>query len=178
MCGIAGIFRASGGAEADQASLSAMLRCMAHRGPNGQGTFADGPVTMGMVRLSIIDLAGGQQPLYNEDKSIALVCNGEVYNFVELRADLEARGHTFRTGSDLETLTHLYEDHGDDFVQHLRGMYAGALWDAKRCISTSPTAWWSSHRNCGRCSPGPMCPGNSTRRRSTTTSTSPTRSSR
>jgi asparagine synthase (glutamine-hydrolysing) len=132
MCGIAGIFRASGGAEADQASLSAMLRCMAHRGPNGQGTFADGPVTMGMVRLSIIDLAGGQQPLYNEDKSIALVCNGEVYNFVELRADLEARGHTFRTGSDLETLTHLYEDHGDDFVQHLRGMYAGALWDAKR----------------------------------------------
>ncbi|HEX8878125.1 MAG TPA: asparagine synthase (glutamine-hydrolyzing) [Phycisphaerales bacterium] len=132
MCGIAGIFRASGAGEADRASLSDMLRCMAHRGPNGQGTFADGPVTMGMVRLSIIDLAGGQQPLYNEDKSVALVCNGEVYNFVELRADLEARGHTFRTGSDLETLTHLYEDHGDDFVHHLRGMYAGALWDAKR----------------------------------------------
>jgi asparagine synthase (glutamine-hydrolysing) len=132
MCGIAGIFRASGGAEADRASLAAMLHCMAHRGPNGEGTFVDGPVTMGMVRLSIIDLAGGHQPLYNEDKLVALVCNGEVYNFVELRADLEARGHRFRTGSDLETLAHLYEDHGDDFVQHLRGMYAGALWDAKR----------------------------------------------
>ncbi|MBY0113439.1 MAG: asparagine synthase (glutamine-hydrolyzing) [Phycisphaerales bacterium] len=132
MCGIAGIFRATGVGEADRASLKAMLCAMPHRGPDGQGTFVDGPVTMGMVRLSIIDLAGGQQPLYNEDKSVTLVCNGEVYNFVELRAELERRGHRFRTSSDCETVAHLYEEHGDDFVQHLRGMYAGALWDAKR----------------------------------------------
>lgn len=132
MCGIAGIFRAAGVGEADRASLRAMLCAMPHRGPDGSGTFADGPLAMGMVRLSIIDLAGGQQPLYNEDRTLALVCNGEVYNFVELRAELERRGHRFRTSSDCETIVHLYEEHGDDFVTHLRGMYAGALWDVKR----------------------------------------------
>lgn len=132
MCGIAGIFRATGAIETDRAALGVMLRCMPHRGPDGSGVFHEGPVAMGMVRLSIIDLAGGHQPLYNEDKSVALVCNGEAYNFVEVRADLERRGHRFHTHSDLETINHLYEDHGDDFVQHLRGMYVGSLWDAKR----------------------------------------------
>jgi asparagine synthase (glutamine-hydrolysing) len=132
MCGIAGIFRPSGAIDADHVALGRMFNAMRHRGPDGEGRFSDGPLTMGMVRLSIIDLAGGQQPLYNEDKTVALVCNGEVYNFVELRADLERRGHRFRTNSDCETIAHLYEEYGDDCVQHLRGMYACALWDAKK----------------------------------------------
>lgn len=87
---------------------------------------------LAMRRLSIIDLDGGWQPLYNEDDTLALVANGEIYNFVELRKDLEARGHRFNTHSDCETILHLYEEHGLEFVQHLRGMYAFALWDAKR----------------------------------------------
>jgi asparagine synthase (glutamine-hydrolysing) len=85
-----------------------------------------------MRRLSIIDLDGGWQPLYNEDRTLALVANGEIYNFVELRERLEKQGHRFNTKSDCETVLHLYEEHGLDFVQHLRGMYAFALWDAKR----------------------------------------------
>jgi asparagine synthase (glutamine-hydrolysing) len=87
---------------------------------------------LGVRRLSIIDLAGGGQPLHNEDRSVAVVANGEIYNFVELRADLEAKGHRFATGSDCETIVHLYEDHGLDFVHHLRGMFAIALWDLPR----------------------------------------------
>lgn len=134
MCGICGLVAAAPTDAGDAARVRAMNGAMVHRGPDGEGEFSDGPghVRLAMRRLSIIDLAGGWQPLYNEDKSLALVANGEVYNFVELRAMLESRGHTFRTHSDCETALHLYEDHGLDFVHHLRGMYAIALWDSRR----------------------------------------------
>lgn len=130
MCGIAGLISA----RSDRSSrpVNVMLDALSHRGPDGEGTFADGPLHMGMRRLAIIDPATGWQPLYNEDKTIALVANGEIYNFVELRRGLEARGHVFRTGSDCEVVAHLYEEHGTGFVHHLRGMFAIALWDARR----------------------------------------------
>lgn len=109
-----------------------MGRALAHRGPDGCGDYHSERLLMTMRRLSIIDLEGGWQPLYNEDRSLALVANGEVYNFVELREDLEAKGHKFATGSDCETILHLYEDHGTDCVRYLRGMFAFALWDKTR----------------------------------------------
>ncbi|GMV25519.1 MAG: asparagine synthetase B [Phycisphaerae bacterium] len=113
-----------------------MNRALFHRGPDGDGEFSDDHVHIAMRRLSIIDLEGGWQPLYNEDRSIALVANGEVYNHVELRDQLERRGHRFATHSDCETIIHLYEDHGADCLHALRGMYAFALYDirAKRVI--------------------------------------------
>src|SRR5512143_114680 len=103
-----------------------------HRGPDDEGRFVRGPLAMGMRRLSIIDVGGGHQPLANEDGSIWLVANGEIYNYRELRSELAAQGHTFRTGSDCETLLHLYETHGDDFLDRVNGMFAFALWDGPR----------------------------------------------
>ncbi|MBX3358599.1 MAG: asparagine synthase (glutamine-hydrolyzing) [Phycisphaeraceae bacterium] len=132
MCGICGIVSSAGISPRSEAAVRAMTGTMTHRGPDGDGAFAAGPVRLAMRRLAIIDLTGGWQPLYNEDESLALVANGEVYNFVELRTALEARGHQFRTKSDCETVLHLYEEHGLDFVHHLRGMYAIALWDSRR----------------------------------------------
>jgi asparagine synthase (glutamine-hydrolysing) len=140
MCGIFGVIRRGrledGGNAPGGAPIRELVRRLAehtkHRGPDGEGFYEQPQVAMGMRRLAIIDLHGGWQPLYNEDQSVALVANGEVYNFVELRKGLEARGHRFRTGSDCETIAHLYEEHGDDFVHHLRGMFACAIWDTKR----------------------------------------------
>ena len=132
MCGIAGFVskdRLGAGANILGAEL---LRGMVHRGPDGEGAFSGGHVWLGMRRLSIIDLQGGWQPLYNEDCSLVLVANGEIYNYVELRQSLLARGHTLRTGSDCETIVHLYEEHGDNCVDYLRGMFAFALWDTAR----------------------------------------------
>lgn len=109
-----------------------------NRGLQGVDTLAEyldqnpAHMFMAMRRLAIIDLQGGWQPLYNEDRSIALVANGEIYNYIELRAQLQAKGHVFRTGSDCETIAHLYEEYGLDFVQHLRGMFAIALWDMRK----------------------------------------------
>ena len=102
-----------------------------HRGPDGEGVFHDGPVALAMRRLSIIDVKGGHQPLFNEDKSVALVVNGEIYNAVELRAGLRSQGHQFRTGSDCEVIVHLYEQYDLECVRHLRGMFAFALWDSR-----------------------------------------------
>ncbi|MGI0029890.1 MAG: asparagine synthase (glutamine-hydrolyzing), partial [Nitrososphaera sp.] len=114
----------------DQIELVARLnQLLQHRGPDGAGEFHNGHVVMAMRRLSIIDLNTGWQPLYNEDRSLVLVANGEVYNFIELRQQLENRGHRFNTRSDCETILHLYEEHGDRCVDHLRGMFAFALWD-------------------------------------------------
>lgn len=131
MCGIAGVI-----GEADPlvrcGIVDAMLSAMTHRGPDGVGRHAEESITLGMRRLSIIDLTGGWQPLYSEDKSIVVVANGEIYNHVELRKTLEAKGHEFSTFSDCEVIAHLYEDHGADFVDHLRGMFAIALWDSRR----------------------------------------------
>jgi asparagine synthase (glutamine-hydrolysing) len=132
MCGINVIYDPERSLSAPEALVARMNGEMVYRGPDGEGTFADGPVVLGMRRLSIIDLSGGQQPLFNEDHSLALVCNGEIYNHVELRAALVARGHRFATASDCETILHLYEEHGEACVEQLRGMFAFALWDARR----------------------------------------------
>ena len=132
MCGIAGIITQAPITPADVASVRATNERLTHRGPDGAGEFQDSHVMLAMRRLSIIDLDGGWQPLYNEDRTLALVANGEIYNFVELRERLDQLGHQFQTNSDCETVLHLYEEHGLDFVQHLRGMFAFALWDAKR----------------------------------------------
>jgi len=136
MCGIAGFFaydpaRASSPALAADI-LTAMTDVITHRGPDDSGQFVDGPVALGMRRLAIIDLNTGHQPLFNEDRSLALVCNGEIYNFRELRAALAERGHRFTTCGDMEPLVHLYEDVGTQLPTHLRGMFAFALWDSTR----------------------------------------------
>ena len=131
MCGIYGIFQLDG-APADPALMAAMGRVSVHRGPDDEGHHADGPCAIGMRRLSIIDLAGGHQPLSNADGTLWLVCNGEIYNFRELRRELEALGHRFKTGSDSEVILHGYAQHGDEFIHRLNGMFGFALWDARR----------------------------------------------
>jgi len=132
MCGIAGIALASHECEPARADVLRMTDAIAHRGPDGEGAFVAPGVGLGHRRLAIIDLAGGKQPLGNEDGSVQVVFNGEIYNYKELRRDLESRGHTFRTNSDTETIVHLYEEFGDELVQRLRGMFAFSLWDNKQ----------------------------------------------
>ena len=129
MCGIAGIV---GALVPDGSDIKAMLYALRHRGPDGQGIFSDGRAVLGHQRLSIIDLEGGRQPLHNVEGTISLVCNGEIYNYVELRRDLEARGHRFVTHSDCEVIIGLYEHYGDRLLDHLRGMFAFALWDSRK----------------------------------------------
>jgi asparagine synthase (glutamine-hydrolysing) len=123
MCGICGT---------TNGRIDAMLRALVHRGPDSGGVYTDGPVALGARRLSIIDLAGGDQPIENEDGSCVVVQNGEIYNYPELRRDLERAGHRFRTNCDTEVHLHLYEEHGDDYPRLLRGMFAVALWDTRR----------------------------------------------
>jgi asparagine synthase (glutamine-hydrolysing) len=130
MCGICGIV--SSQPEADKRITRRMNSALAHRGPDGEGEFSAPHLAMAMRRLSIIDLNSGWQPLYNEDHSIAIIANGEIYNYVELRDELEKCGHRLSTRSDIETIAHLYEDHGLDCVKYLRGMFAFALWDSKQ----------------------------------------------
>ncbi len=135
MCGIYGIIDLRGESlekAVDAGLLNAMGNVTRHRGPDDQGVYADGPCAIGMRRLSIIDLAGGHQPLKNADGTLWLVCNGEIYNFRELRTELQARGHRFLTGSDCEVIIHLYAEYGDAFIERLNGMYNFALWDVKR----------------------------------------------
>jgi asparagine synthase (glutamine-hydrolysing) len=132
MCGIAGILSDGRGPAPSPGELDAMIARLHHRGPDGQGVHADGPIGLAHARLRIIDLEGGDQPIFNEDGSVAVVFNGEIFNYVELRARLIARGHRFRTQSDTEVLVHLYEDHGERLVDHLNGQFAFALWDRQR----------------------------------------------
>jgi len=132
MCGIAGLITREHLQPGHYRRLDRMNRAMVHRGPDGEGHYHDRHVALAMRRLSIIDLAHGWQPLYNEDKTLALIANGEIYNHVELRAQLQAQGHRFSTGSDCEVIVHLYEKYGIDCVNHLRGMFAFALWDSQR----------------------------------------------
>lgn len=129
MCGIAGIV---GDTWALAEGMQRMLHALRHRGPDGEGIEQDAHAIFGHRRLSIIDLEGGRQPLTNADKSIWVVCNGEIYNYRQLRADLEARGYRFLTNSDCEVIIGLYETCGDDLLKHVRGMFGFALWDARK----------------------------------------------
>lgn len=132
MCGIAGIACTDPNRGTDESRLRRMTQIMWHRGPDSEG-FHRGPgIGLGMRRLSIIDTATGDQPIANEDGSVVVVCNGEIYNFVELRARLQAAGHRFRTQSDTEVIVHLYEEDPSAFVEQLRGMFALAVWDSRR----------------------------------------------
>ena len=130
MCGICGIATTDG--HADVEALRAMSRQLVHRGPDSSGEHVDREVALGSRRLSIIDLAGGDQPIANEDGSVVVVQNGEIYNYPSLRDELERAGHAFRTHSDTEALVHLYEELGTGFAERLRGMFAVAIWDASR----------------------------------------------
>lgn len=135
MCGICGVLDLTGAGRTNLSMVTRMCAAIRHRGPDGEGVYApsgDQNIAMGMRRLSIIDIAGSDQPLYNEDRSIALVFNGEIYNYKELRRDLIRREHALRTDGDGETIIHLYEEYGVKLFDHLRGMYAFALWDSNQ----------------------------------------------
>ena len=160
MCGIAGFAGWPLGAEEAGRSVRAMCDAILHRGPDDSGYFVAPEVALGMRRLSIIDVAGGQQPIGNEDGSVQVVFNGEIYNHHEVRRDLVGRGHRFRTRSDTETIVHLYEEMGEAFVERLRGMFAIALWDvrAKRLVlardrvGIKPLSYWVTPDGIAFCS--------------------------
>ena len=132
MCGICGIFNFGTKAPADTAALNRAAEAMAHRGPDDAGFHLDGELGLGNRRLSIIDLPGGHQPLANEDQTIWITFNGEIYNYRDLRADLISHGHQLRTSSDTETVVHLYEQYDVGCLDYLRGMFAFALWDSRK----------------------------------------------
>lgn len=132
MCGIAGIVALPGKRPPSPEQLGRMCDTLVHRGPDSQGSRIDGRVGLGMRRLSIIDLAGGDQPLFNEDQSVSLVFNGEIYNYRELRKQLEEQGHAFSTATDGEVVAHLWEEHGEQFPIYLNGMFSIALYDANQ----------------------------------------------
>lgn len=129
MCGIAGFLDLNDGKDASMATLKRMLSSIRHRGPDGAGAYYDGRACIGHARLSIIDLSGGAQPMCNEDKTVWITFNGEVFNFIELREDLLKKGHRFKTLSDTEVIIHLYEDHGAECLKYLNGQFAFAIWD-------------------------------------------------
>lgn len=132
MCGIAGIFNYRDSAPVHPLQLKSMADSMVHRGPDDEGFFVAGPVGLAHRRLSIIDIKSGHQPMSNEDDSIWIVFNGEIYNHLDIRRVLEAKGHVYRTHSDTESIIHAYEEFGHDFETHLTGMFGFALWDAPR----------------------------------------------
>ena len=132
MCGICGVFNVSSHAPIDEGHLSRMLQSMNHRGPDDHGLYINEQIGLGSTRLSIIDLAGGKQPISNEDKTLWIVFNGEIYNYRELTTFLKKRGHQFSTNSDTEVILHLYEEFGLDSIQHLNGMFAFAIWDSRK----------------------------------------------
>jgi len=132
VCGIVGIVKRDPHQAVDEPSLVRMRDVLRHRGPDGEGLWIDGGVGLGMRRLAIVDVAGGHQPMANEDGTVWIVYNGEIYNHAELRRGLERRGHCYRTRSDTETILHLYEEEGERCVERLQGMFAFALWDRAR----------------------------------------------
>src|SRR5438874_1544074 len=137
MCGIAGFVdcqeASKARSEEERAQiLESMCRVITHRGPDDQGVLLKNGVALGMRRLSIIDLAGGHQPISNEDEAVTIVCNGEIYNYRELQSILQSRGHRFRTNSDTEAIVHAYEEFGASCVNYLRGMFAFAIWDDRQ----------------------------------------------
>jgi len=132
MCGICGQLSFQSDRPVERETLSAMCKVLTHRGPDDQGIYVHGQAGLGSTRLSIIDLSGGHMPLSNEDKSVWITYNGEIYNFPRLRDRLERAGHRFSTHSDTETIVHLYEEEGEDFAGYLNGMFALAIWDQRR----------------------------------------------
>ena len=132
MCGIAGIVKLDPRETVEEARLKRMRDVLRHRGPDGEGLWIDGPIGLGHRRLAIVDVAGGQQPMANEDETVWITYNGEIYNHAALRPGLEAKGHRYQTRSDTETILHLYEEEADDCVESLQGMFAFALWDRSR----------------------------------------------
>lgn len=131
MCGILGV-QLLNGERVDRTLLNTMIGQLHHRGPDATGFYIDGPVGFAHARLSIIDLNGGHQPMHNEDQTVWITFNGEIFNYIELRNDLIQKGHRFRTQSDTEVIIHLYEEKGEDCVQYLNGQWAFAIWDKKR----------------------------------------------
>src|SRR4028119_2415790 len=132
MCGIAGVLQFDGSL-VDRTTLERMCETLVHRGPDDQGVYVAPAIGLGQRRLSIIDLSrNALAPLPNEDESVWVVFNGEIYNFQELREGLIQRGHVFRSSTDTEVIVHLYEEHGTDCLKYMRGMFAFALWDAKK----------------------------------------------
>ena len=130
MCGIVGKIDFAGPVASNV--IEGMCAAITHRGPDSRGIWYSDCAALGMQRLAIIDVAGGEQPIFNEDGSVAVVLNGEIYNFEALRSDLIKRGHAFSTRCDTEVLVHLYEEYGERLVQRLRGMFAFAIWDARK----------------------------------------------
>lgn len=152
MCGIVGVVQANTLRQFDINDVGRMADAIFHRGPDDYGLFEDQNVILGMRRLSIIDLEGGHQPIHNEDRTVWVVNNGEIYNYQRLRRTLIDRGHRFETNSDTEVLVHLYEEHGEDFLAHLEGMFAIALWDTRRRkliiardrVGMKPVYYWAN----------------------------------
>ena len=134
MCGINGILQLKNKSHPENLNktILGMSNQVIHRGPDDYGTISLGPMHMGFRRLSIIDICGGHQPIHNENKTIWSICNGEIYNYVELRNQLESKGHEFKTLSDTESIVHAYEEYGVDFVERLNGMFSIALWDSNK----------------------------------------------
>ena len=132
MCGIAGQFNFQRHEPVERETIVRMARSIAHRGPDDEGFFIAGPVGLGFRRLSIIDLAGGHQPMSNSEETVWIIFNGEIYNYKELRAELQSKGHQFRTNSDTEVIIHGYEEWGTDVFNHLNGMFGLAIWDVQK----------------------------------------------
>ena len=128
MCGICGQLNFESSAPVRRADLEAMAQSIAHRGPDDEGYFIAGPLGLGFRRLSIIDLSGGHQPMSDGEESVWVVFNGEIYNFPELKRELQSFGHVFRTNSDTEVIIHGYKQWGDDVLNHLNGMFARNAW--------------------------------------------------
>src|SRR5579871_3469915 len=132
MCGICGKLEFDFNRSVSRGLLKSMADTIQHRGPDDEGYYFSGPAGLGFRRLSIIDLATGHQPLSNEDGTVWIVFNGEIYNYQELRDQLLAKGHTFRTQTDTEVIVHLYEEFGEACVERLRGMFGFAIWDERQ----------------------------------------------
>lgn len=131
MCGITGVYDIEGRNKVDRGLIEAMADALRHRGPDDSGFYIEDNLSLGFRRLSIVDVSHGNQPHYNEDRSVISVCNGEIYNYRELKESLSSKGHSFRTSCDVEVLTHLYEEHGFDFLNRLNGQFAFAIFDKK-----------------------------------------------
>src|SRR6185312_14502276 len=139
MCGICGAVGAER-SESGEAITRRMMAALLHRGPDEDGLLVAPNVAVGMRRLSIIDVSDGHQPAFNGDRKVAVVFNGEIYNFRQLRKTLESRGHVFRTNSDTEAIVHAYEEWGEQCLKELRGMFAFAVWDARDCGTSGDAA--------------------------------------